>query len=124
MIVCRVYKFSYNMDVLKTKRKTSMTVHSKTVTIDELIEKMREITAVDSNVMYKTLAEEFGMSKDTIYDILMKNFNKRKVCTLCHIPPYKTRYCTRIFDQKKCVSASVHCIRLCQRVTIYSYSQK
>ena len=52
----------------------------KTATTDELVEKVREIIAIDSNVTCRMLAEEFGVSKDTIYDILTKNLNRRKVC--------------------------------------------
>lgn len=51
-----------------------------TVATDELVEKVRELIAYDSNVTCRMLAEEFNVSKNTIYDILTLKLNKRKVC--------------------------------------------
>lgn len=49
-----------------------------TATSDEIIEKVREAIALDSNVT--CMAEEFNVAAKTIYDILTVNLNKRKMC--------------------------------------------
>lgn len=58
------------------------TNRSKTASTDELIDKIRKIITANSNVTCEMLSEEFGVSKDTIHNILTKHFsNKREICT-------------------------------------------
>lgn len=46
----------------------------------ELVEKVREIIAVDGNMTVKMLAEELNSTTFTIWTILTKDLGKRKVC--------------------------------------------
>ena len=45
----------------------------------ELVEKVREIIAIDANFTVRMLAEKFNLSYCTIYTILTKDLGKRKV---------------------------------------------
>ena len=47
----------------------------------ELVEKVREIIAIDANFTVRMLAEELNSSFCTIYAILTEDLGKRKVCT-------------------------------------------
>ena len=46
----------------------------------ELVEKVREIIAIDANFTVRMLAEELNSSYCTIYTILTEDLGKRKVC--------------------------------------------
>ena len=46
----------------------------------ELVEKVREIIAIDANFTVRMLAEESNSSYCTIYTILTEDLGKRKVC--------------------------------------------
>ena len=46
----------------------------------ELVEKVREIIAIDANFTVRMLTEELNSSYCTIYTILTENLGKRKVC--------------------------------------------
>ena len=46
----------------------------------ELVEKVREIIAIDSNPTVRRLVEELNSSYCTIYTILTEDLGKRKVC--------------------------------------------
>ena len=46
----------------------------------ELVEKVREILAIDANFTVRMLAEELNLSYCTIYTILTEDLGKRKVC--------------------------------------------
>lgn len=76
MIVCSVPTFLCSMAILKVEKKTLMTIQSQgrpeTVFTRDLIEKVREIIAVDSNVTCKTFAEEFALSKATYMEFWPK----------------------------------------------------
>ena len=46
----------------------------------ELVDKVREIIAIDTNFTVRMLAEELNSSYCTIYTILTEDLSKRKVC--------------------------------------------
>jgi predicted transcriptional regulator len=47
---------------------------------DELLQKIREIIAVDGNFTVRMLAEELGTNRETVRHILTKDLGKKKVC--------------------------------------------
>ena len=70
----------------------------------ELVEKVREIIAIDANFTVRMLAEELNLSYCTIYTILTEDLGKRKVCTFCSTSVKCTtsqdQKSQRIFDEK------------------------
>ena len=46
----------------------------------ELVEKVREIIAIDANFTTRMLAEELNTSNNTIWRILSEDLGKKKVC--------------------------------------------
>ena len=65
----------------------------------ELVEKVREIMAIDANFTVRMLAEELNLSYCTIYTILTEDFGKRKVFARfvshqLNAPPHKTKKST------------------------------
>ena len=67
----------------------------------ELVEKVREIIAIDANFTVRMLAEELNSSYCTIYTILTKDLGKRKVCA--RFVPHQLnedQTSQRIFDEK------------------------
>ena len=72
----------------------------------ELVEKLREIIAIDVNFTVRMLAEELNSSYCTIYTILTEDFGQRKVCALfvqhqLNAPPHKTKKVQEFFMKKQ-----------------------
>ena len=62
----------------------------------ELVEKVREIIAIDLNFTVRMLAEELNLSYCTIYTILTEDLGKRKIFARfvphqLNAPPHKTK---------------------------------
>lgn len=47
---------------------------------NELVQKIREIIAIDGNFTVRMLAEELGINRETVRQILTKDLGKKKVC--------------------------------------------
>ena len=72
----------------------------------ELVEKVREIIAIDANFTVRMLAEELNSSYCTIYTILTEDLGKRKVFARfvphqLNAPPYETKEVNEFFMKKQ-----------------------
>ena len=72
----------------------------------ELVEKVREIIAIDANFTMRMLAEEFNSSYCAIYTILIEDLGKRKVCARfvphqLNVPPHKSKKVDEFFMKKQ-----------------------
>ena len=72
----------------------------------ELVEKVREIIAMDANFPVRMLAEELNSSYCTIYTILTENLDKRKVCARfvphqLNATPHKTKKINEFLMKKQ-----------------------
>ena len=72
----------------------------------ELLEKVREIIAIDANFTIRMLAEELNLSHCTIYTILTEDLGKRKasarfVSHQLNAPPHKTKKVNEFFMKKQ-----------------------
>ena len=72
----------------------------------ELVEKIREIIAIDANFTVRVLAEELNSSYCTIYTILTENLGKRKVCARfvphqLNAPRHKTKKLYELLMKKQ-----------------------
>ena len=72
----------------------------------ELVEKVREIIAIDANFTVKMLAEDLNSSYWTIYTILTEDLDKRKVCARfvphqLNAPPHKTKIVNEFLMKKQ-----------------------
>ena len=78
----------------------------------ELVEKVREIIAIDANFTVRMLAEKFNLSYCTIYTILTEDLGKKKVCSrfvphYLNVPSHKTKKVNE-FLMKKQISVIDH----------------
>ena len=72
----------------------------------ELLEKVREIIAIDANFTVRMLAEELNLSYCTIYTIFTKDLGKRKafarfVPHQLNAPPHKTKKVNEVLMKKE-----------------------
>ena len=72
----------------------------------ELVEKVREIIAIDANFTVRMLAEELNLSYCTIYTILTEDLGKRKVFARfvphqLNEPSHKTKKVTEFLMKKQ-----------------------
>ena len=72
----------------------------------ELMEKVREIIAIDANFTVRMLAEELNLSYCTIYTILTEDLGKRKVFARffphqLNAPPHKTKKVNEFWIKKQ-----------------------
>ena len=72
----------------------------------ELVEKVREIIAIDANFTMRMLAEELNLSYCTIYTILTEDLGKRKVFARfvphqLNAPPHKTKKVNEFLMEKQ-----------------------
>ena len=71
-----------------------------------LVEKVREIIAIDANFTVRILAEELNLFYCTIYTILTEDLGKRKVCARfvphqLNVPPHKTKKVNEFLVKKQ-----------------------
>ena len=72
----------------------------------ELVEKVRQIIAIDANFTVRMLAEELNLSYCTIYTILTEDLGKRKVFARfvphqLNAPPHKTKKVNEFLIKKQ-----------------------
>ena len=79
----------------------------------ELVEKVREIIAIDANFTVRMLAEELNLSYCTIYTILTEDLGKRKVFARfvphqLNAPPHKTKKVNEFLMKKQICVMDYH----------------
>ena len=91
----------------------------------QLVEKVREIIAIDANFTVRMLTEELNSSYCTIDTILTEDLGKRKVCG-CFVPhqlnapPHKTKKVNEFLIKKQiCVTNHPPYSLIYHRVTIF-----
>ena len=75
----------------------------------KLVEKVREIIAIDANLIVRMLVEELNLSYCTIYAILTEDLGKRKVFARfvlhqLNAPPHKTKQVNEFLMKKQILS--------------------
>ena len=103
VIVCVVLKFTRGLHGLNNDPRLGRPEASNRA---ELVEKVREIIAINANFTVRMLAEELNSFYCTTYTILTEYLGKRKVCARfvshqLNAPPHKTKKINEFFMKKQ-----------------------
>ena len=93
-----------------------------------MVEKVREIVAIDVNFTVRMLPEELNSSYCAIYIILTEDLGKRKVCARfvphqLNAPPHKTKNVNEFLMKKRFLSSTTLRIRLIYHLGLFSISK-